>query len=167
MKYAIVAALFVLCAGCGARRPEYVTVPQSQFRSAEPIRLPLQQPDRDRLLAFFSSGGNRYASGNVADDAARGHRQALDALADGANLSVQASRPAREFCAMAVSLCGQAPLFLKRRVVQEVVDARDDRPPFPHPLAVSDGHYWWIFRHSHGLLTEVVVVRGVEREIER
>ncbi len=167
MKYAIAAALCILYTGCGSQRPAYVTVPQKQFRSAEPMPLPLQPPDRDRLLAFFSHDGNQYASGTVPDAAAQAHRQVLDALADRANLSVEANKPAREFCAMAASLCGHAPLFLKRLVVQQVVDARDDRPPFPPPLAVSDGHYWWIFRHSHGVLTELVVVRAVNRNIER
>jgi len=149
---------------CCARRPAYVTVPQKQFRSAEPVALPLEPQDRDRLLEFFSHGGNRYARGEVADDAAREHRRALDALADARNLSVQTNRPVRDFCDMAVSLCGQTALFHKRRVVQQVVDARDDRPPFPAPLAVSDGHYWWIFRHSHGVLTGIVIVHEVERQ---
>ena len=165
MRYTASAVLsVVLFSACCTRRPAYVTVPQKQFRSAEPAALPLEPQDRDQLLAFFSHGGNRYARGEVSDDAAKEHRRALDALADPRNLSVRTNRPARDFCDMAVILCGQTALFHNRRVVQQVVDARDDRPPFPAPLAVTDGHYWWIFRHSHGVLTGVVVVREVQRQ---
>lgn len=157
----------LLATACAVHRPAFVAVPQAQFRSEEPVQLPLTPADRDRLLAFFAHGGNRFATDTVPDATAGGRQEVLAALQDSSNLTAATNRPARAFCEMAADLCRHAALFRNRPVVQQVVDARDERPPFPAPLAVSDGAYWWIFRHSHGHLTGLLVVRSVERVIAR
>ena len=164
---AIVPLVFIFLCACAGKHPAYVAVPQAQFRSEDHIKLPLSGADVDKLIAYFDHGGNRFGRDTVPDPDNKARQQVLFALKDPANLAARTNAPARVFCDMAPALCGQAALFARKDVVQEIVDARDERPPFPRPLAVSDGHYWWIFRHSHGQFTELLVVRTIERQISR
>jgi hypothetical protein len=91
----------------------------------------------------------------------------LDALANAGSLAVAAKPSARRFCEFVEALCVAAPLFRGKPVVRQVVDARESRRPFPAPLAVRDGAYWWIFRLQGGRLSAVLLVRDVRRDVER
>jgi hypothetical protein len=152
LKKHVAALAALLLMSCAARRPAYVVVPRASSRSEEPVTLPLDPIGRSRLERFLSRV-----------DRAR----VLDALTDAESLPVAANPSARRFCDFVEKLCGAAPLFRGKPAVRQVVDARESHRPFPAPLAVADGLYWWIFHIQSGRLAAVVVVRDVRRDGER
>ena len=157
-----------LLAGCAARRPAYVVVPRATSRSEEPVTLPLTPEGRQRLEEFLGKGGHPGAADPVPDPLAAEHRRILDALATAPALAVDTTNSAaRRFCDAAAALCRETVLFRDKPLVRQVVDARESRRPVSAPLAVADGAYWWIFRARDGRLTEVLLVVGVDREVER
>lgn len=163
-----IALWFTLASGCAVRRPEYVSVPGAQSRSEEPVALPLDSAGRGRLEAFLSRGGNPAAPDPIADPRAAEHARMLDALSRSDNLVVSTVQPtAREFCQVAKKLCAKTALFQGKRLVRQVVDARESRRPVPAPLAVPDGPFWWIFRLRDGRLAAVLLVCKIRRAVER
>ena len=146
---------------------------EAKLFSAAPAALPLSAADRTRLETYFSKDGNNRAANAVPNPAAADQKQLLDALSDPANLVIDLSKPAKHFCDDAPALCRNAPIFRNRALVRQVVDARMESPKLSgQPLAVSDGHYWYIFDwqkadNNQTKLTKLDVVRTVEREVKR
>jgi hypothetical protein len=163
-----VALSAILLSGCAARRPAYVVVPRATSRSDEPVTLPLTPEGRQRLEDFLNHAGHPRAADPVPDPAAAEHRRALDALSAAANLTFDTTNPAfRRFCDAAAALCRETALFQGRKLVRQVVDARESRRPVSAPIAVADNGYWWIFKARDGRLAEVLLVCNVDREVER
>jgi len=144
---------------CGTGRPVIVPVPEWRFtadnhggedraKEAEKIanehaRLPLQDAAvRQKLEAFLCAGGDTRKSDNGVcpdNDAPRRYKPLLDLLRR------QEPFTADDFL--------KKPTFkgwFRGNVYFGVVDARlPSTPAFP-PLAVSDGHYWWVFYTTDG-----------------
>jgi hypothetical protein len=170
---ALLALALLQTAGCCVRRPAYVVMPWKEFQLNPPVDLPLTPDGRGRLEKFFAKHGNNSLPDTVPDVAQTDERQFLDALSDPANLTIDLSAPRKQFCDDAQALCRSAPMFRKRPLVRQIVDAEKDRPkPSSQPLAVSDGNYWYIFdwktsADNRKTLTALKVVRDVDREVTR
>ena len=148
--------------GCSIRYPAVAPVREKQFR-ADPAGLPLGSKDRQKLEDFLDKGGNRVGR-KTPDRLAEAHKRVLNALVNPSNLTVRTDLATSNFCAIAAALCQAAPVFQKRKVTTEVVDARFDAPAVPSPYAVSDGEYWWVFRfNDQQQLDQVLVMRTVAR----
>lgn len=150
-RYTVMLAMLAI-ASCATRRPAFVAVPRATGRSEEPVALPLDRAGRARLEAFLSP---------------LDRTPVFDALANADSLTVTSNPSARQFCDFVEKLCVAAPLFRGKPIVRQVVDARETRRPFPAPLAVRDGPYWWIFRLQGGRLATVLLVRDIRRDVER
>jgi hypothetical protein len=180
MRTAILLAVgFAVLTGCATRRPPYVVVPRGETQSEEPpasspppagVPLPLT-PDGRQLLEKFLDRDGRPGGPKAEEpkERAAAHQKVLDALQDAQYLAVQTNNSkARTFCEDAPKLCSQTPLFQKQPFVRQVVDAREYKRPIHAPLAVRDGNYWWIFYLDSGQrMTHVLLIRDVERSIER
>jgi len=112
--------------------------------------LPLDPTGRARLEHFLSPV-----------DRAR----VLDALENSGSLAVAANPAAGRFCDFVESLCAAVREFRGKAAVRQVIDARESRRPFPAPLAVRDGPYWWIFRVQAGRLAAVLIVRDITEAV--
>ena len=160
----ILVGLAVMIGGCAVRYPKVIPMREQQFRSHDqPAALPLTPERRDEIARFLELGGNRSGRNSVPDAQGAGHRQALDALAVAGNLVVRADLATSDFCAMAAALCQAAPVFRKRVATTQVIDARNPRPEVPEPIGVCDDEYCWVFNHENQRLTQVVVIRAVQR----
>ena len=164
MRYASLLLVLGFATGCAVRYPAVVPMREQQFRSHDQVvALPLDEEARGEVASFLEHGGNRFGRNAAPDPQAAGHKQILDALAAQGNLKIGASLATSDFCAIAAPLCQAAPIFRKRTVVTQVIDARNRQPEVPDPIAVCDDEYCWIFRQSDNLLTHLVVVRSVRR----
>ena len=160
----ILVGLAVMIGGCAVRYPKVIPMREQQFRSHDrPVALPLTPQDRTEVAHFLELGGNRSGRNPVPDAQVAGHKQALDALAVAANLPVRADLATSDFCAMAAALCQAAPIFRKRVATTQVIDARNPRPEVPEPIGVCDDEYCWVFTHENQRLTQLVVIRAVQR----
>ena len=164
MRYAVVLFTLGLATGCAVRYPKVIPIREEQFRSHDqPVALPLTSGARGEVARFLELGGNRFGRNPAPDAQAAGHRQALDALAVPANLTVRADVASSDFCAIAAALCQAAPIFRKRVASTQVIDARRRGPEVPEPIGVCDDEYCWVFHQANQLLTDVVVVRSTQR----
>jgi len=165
------AAVLTVSGGC-AKKPGYVVMPWKQFQLEPAAALPLNGDDRSRLERYFAKDGNTLATADVPNPGASAQKTLLDALSDPANLSVDLSEPRKKFCDDAQALCRKTQMFHNANVVRQVVDASQERPKLSgQPLAVSDGHFVYIFDWSTAgnekRLTSLKVVRALDREITR
>lgn len=147
-------ALFWVLAACAGKRQAIVAVPERRFRTenqaTEHLRLPLDPTTRKSLEAFLSAGGDvRKAENDTVSDegAIRRYKPLLELL----------QRPE----ALTSDDLLIKPTFkglFHGKVVYGVVDARMPSPPPLPPLAVSDGHYWWVFYSGDGRRLDALMV---------
>jgi hypothetical protein len=151
---AVVALLSLsLLSACAAK---FAIVREQRFRSEDTkenrIKLPLDEDSARKLLTFLQADGvytreMPISKGDPYADSQYG--PLLKALSDGTNLDTQTQKVTARFCEVATALCAHdlTRHFRGRRVVEDVIDARETDPVFPYPYAVSDGRFWWIFYH--------------------
>jgi hypothetical protein len=160
----VLLGIVAIASGCAARYPKIIAMREQQFRSHDQaVALPLTAEGRTEVARFLELGGNRFGRNPAPDTQAAGHKQALDALTAAPNLAVRADIAASDFCAMAAALCQAAPLFRKRVATTQVIDARNRGPEVPEPIGVCDDEYCWVFHQESNRLTQLVVVRAVQR----
>ena len=160
----LAAATLAVTSGCAVKYPKVIPMREQQFRSHDqPVGLPSSAQGRAEVARFLELGGNRFGRNPVPDAQDAGHKQVLDALAAAGNLVVRADLATSDFCAMAAALCQAAPIFRKRVATTQVIDARNSRPEVPEPIGVCDDEYCWVFHHENQRLTQVLVMRAVQR----
>ena len=154
---------FLLLADCGSKPAAVVPVPEWRFTSDERgaedrpshrseeaekianehLRLPLEDATlRKKLEAFLCAGGDARKRDNAVcseNDAPQRYKPLLDLLGR--------KEPFTEEDFL------KKPTFkgwFRGNALFGVVDARLPAPPKFPPLAVSDGHYWWVFYTQDG-----------------
>ena len=144
-------ACMVASSACALR---YAVVRESLYRSEgskqDRIALPLDDKSASILVDFLDTGVRRegdVSTPNRKPDNDPVYGSLLQALRSPENLDVDLSKSGRHFCDAAVKLCAHTRLFRGRPATFDVIDARERQPVFPYPIAVSDGHFWWIFYH--------------------
>jgi hypothetical protein len=134
-----------------------VAVPEARFRtentSEDRLRVPLSDADRERLIRFLRSGGDRHRPRTVVADPNAAARYAeLLALLQAPSL------PMARFEA--------APLF-QHPCTDQIVDGREESPPASNrPMACTDGAYWWIAYPSADRVTGILVTRELHKHPE-
>ena len=168
--------LVLLWAGCSARRQMPVVMRESDFRFpqmvaaeaktleeeaiAERIPLPLDDDWIQRINRFLAAGGNNR---NISDN------------------TLANPRPAQQYAELLAALKAnvytksqfesQKPLqkWLRGQPIPGLIDARLRSPATRQSLALTDGHYWWIFYPNADLrLTGLVICQlSVAPKIKR
>jgi hypothetical protein len=157
-----------LAAGCCGPRLTFVAVRERDFTFG-PVALPLQAADRAALETFLKKGGDWDVEGEAEPTAPATYKGLLDRLSDPVFVSdtrnfVASDKDAELAEALKVWLAGPA--------LYQVVDAKDERPPWPVPLAAADrwGRYAWIFfRLREGeayRASRLVVTRNILGELK-
>lgn len=170
-KAVLALALLAALSGCAVK---YAVVREEHFRSEvdkrDRIQLPLSEESARELLEFVKADGDRtkmHKSESI-PEAGSLYGSLLKALQNSQNLTASTKNPAKQFCQIAVEICGQTRLFRGRPAVMDVIDAREPGPVFPYPIAVSDGRFWWIFYHRRNQgedrFQELLVTRTVIRK---
>ena len=163
-RFFLVLVVLLAVAGCCHMQAQFVAIPEAVSRSevqpSERIALPLTPQSRDLLLRFLRAGGNRtrMASNTLVDPAAAQHYGGLlDLLGQPENLTVANLTQGSAF----------RPWF-PSGPIRQVIDARNEAPPAVQPFALLDlqGEYWWIFDHSHGQLTRLMVIKAMRPKPE-
>lgn len=158
--------LLVLSAGCGPHRTAgFVPVPEAQFRSEvrpnEALPLPLNPADRDYLLRFLMAGGNQDNVGDatgVIPEAPARYSELLELLSRPENLALTNLTETARF-----------KRWFPKPAVRQVMDAREEAPLHPQPLAFKDarGKFWWILYHRQKRVHHLLVIQAVPERQER
>jgi hypothetical protein len=143
---------------CTSRQIVGVVVPEAVFRTESSItnriHLPLRAEDRQRVVDFLASGGNRKTGGGSPDEATKSDLLLVEPMLD-----LLAKRPLK---ADEIKSCSLPELtkYLGKAFTSQIVDARNydehnvyAEPPDgvewsqfpPWPLAFRHEHIWWIF----------------------
>jgi hypothetical protein len=142
-----------LLSACAAK---FATVREQRFRSEDTkenrLQLPLDENSTRKLLTFLQADGvntGEMPAGKGDPYADSQYGPLLKALSDGTNLDAQTQKVTIRFCQIAAAICAHDSTrhFRGKRVIEDVIDAREPDPVFPYPYAVSDGRFWWIFYH--------------------
>jgi hypothetical protein len=134
-----------------------VAVPEARFRTedtnADRLRVPLSDDDRERLVRFLRSGGDRHRPRTVVADPNAAARYAdLLALLQAPDLTI--------------ARFAEAPLF-HQPCTDQIVDSREESPPASNrPEACTDGAYWWIAYPSADRVTGILVTRELHKHPE-
>ena len=135
----------ILCLAVGSCQPHltFVAIRERDFTFG-PVALPLQAADRTALETFLKKGGDWDVAGEAEPMAPTTYKGLLDRLSDPDFVS-----DIRNFVApdKDAELAEALKLWLAGPALYQVVDAKDERPSWPVPLAAADrwGRYAWVF----------------------
>ena len=140
-------ALFViiLSIAAGGCKPHltFVAVRERDFTFG-PVALPLQAADRSSLETFLKKGGDWAVEGEAEPMAPATYKGLLDRLSDTGFVSDLRNFVVRD---KEAELAEALKQWLAGPALYQVVDAKDERPPWPVPLAAADrwGRFAWVF----------------------
>jgi hypothetical protein len=141
--WVFIVCFIFLAAGCCAPHLTFVAIRERDFTFG-PVGLPLQTADRAALETFLKKGGDWDVEGEAEPMAPTTYKGLLDRLSDPAFVS-----DIRNFVApdKGAELAEALKLWLAGPALYQVVDAKDERPSWPVPLAAADrwGRYAWVF----------------------
>jgi hypothetical protein len=166
--WAFLAFLVWLAAGCCAPRLSFVAVRERDFTFG-PVGLPLQAADRVTLETFLKKGGDWDVEGEAEPMAPTTYKGLLDRLSDPAFVNDIRNFVVRDKEAELAEALRQ---WLAGPALYQVVDAKDERPPWPVPLAAADrwGRFAWVFfRLREGdtyRASQLVVTRNILGELK-
>ncbi len=166
--WTFLAFLVWLAAGCCAPRLFFVAVRERDFTFG-PVALPLQAADRATLETFLKKGGDWDVEGEAEPMAPTTYKGLLDRLSDPAFVGDIRNFIVRD---KEAELAEALKQWLTGPALYQVVDAKDERPPWPVPLAAADrwGRFAWVFfRLREGdtyRASQLVVTRNILGELK-
>ncbi len=137
-------AFFFVYSNCSAPTPDYsisfVTVREAAFRTGQ-IALPLDAEGKKTLLSFLERGGDQTRTDYVDAGASQFYDGLFDLLAQEDFLYAKNFRQEEKIDQVSDKLTQ----WFNKTIIYQLIDARQERPPVPSPICITDGQYWWIF----------------------
>ena len=162
--------LVILLSAVGGCKPHltFVAVRERDFTFG-PVALPLQAADRLSLETFLKKGGDSAVEGEAEPLAPARYKGLLDRLSDGGFVGDIRNFVARD---KEAEMAEVLKPWLAGPALYQVVDAKEQRPYWPVPLAAADrwGRFAWVFfRLRQGdtyRASQLVVTRNILGELK-